>query len=353
MCNLSMIPESELIEIKIIPTHTEVELKLEDAEEFNYENQFNLPKINGNELKGDKTGTELGLVNLEDYNEYKTQVNGELMQQFDALTDLNNSITQNYQDLTGDIDDLSLLVETNTQNITNLNEEIEITSSNLEALTGDVENISGELDSKISRVEAEHLISQIQQFKHEIVDILPIAGNTSTMYLVPKQDNPDVYEEYIWLEDSQKYEDIGSTAIDLSEYAKLTDIPTNFVNTTQLVTLSTQTARYDLSNVSSNIDYVISEQVYGGGESGKRKWKNGRFEQWGVATTSDAGEVEFTIHEAFRDMLFSVFVEPREKGNFFHYAYPSAVRKFKTRIADMTGTPRAIKIQWKAEGYWK
>lgn len=349
MQNLSMIPDSELIEIEIIPTHSEIELLVEDAEEFNYENQFNLPKINGNELKGDKTGTELGLVNLETFDEIVEDVN-EISNTIENITD---TINGHYQDLTGDIDDLSILVETNTQNITNLNEEIEITSSNLEALTGDVENISGELDSKISRVEAEHLISQIQQFKHEVVDVLPYAGNSSTMYLVPKQDNPDVYEEYIWLEDSQKYEDIGSTAIDLSEYAKLADIPTNFATTTQIVTLSTQTARYDLSNVSSNIDYVISEQVYGGGESGKRKWKNGRFEQWGVATTSDAGEVEFTIHEAFRDMLFSVFVEPREKGNFFHYAYPSAVRKFKTRIADMTGTPRAVKIQWKAEGYWK
>lgn len=205
----------------------------------------------------------------------------------------------------------------------------------------------------MTRVEVEHLISQIQQFEHKVVEELPQVGSSSVMYLVPKEDAPNVYEEFIWLDNLKKYEDIGSTAVDLSEYAKKTDIPTDYATTTQIVTLSTQTARYDLSNVTPSYDYVISEQVYGGGESGKRKWKNGRFEQWGVATTSDSGEVEFTVHEAFRDMLFSIFVEPREKGNFFHYAYPSAVRKFKTRITDITGTPRAIKVQWKAEGYWK
>lgn len=233
-----------------------------------------------------------------------------------------------------------------------LKQQSDIINENFEYLDTNKADKS-EISEFITRQEAEHLISQIQQFKHEVVEQLPQRGSSNIMYLVLKPNTPNVYEEYIWLDDEQRYEDIGSTAVDLSEYVKTSDIPTEVATVTQLVTLSTQTARYDLSNVSQNIDYAISEQTYGGGESGKRKWKNGRFEQWGVATTSDAGEVEFTIHEAFKDMLFSVFVEPREKGNFFHYAYPSAVRKFKTRTSDMTGTPRAIKVQWRAYGYWK
>lgn len=347
MNNIEISSTDDIIEIEILPTHTETTILLEDSNEYDYEKQFNLPKINSIELKGNKSGDDLGLVNKDELITLYSNIN-EIKHDTDStkqITDLN----------TNQIDVLKEIVADNKQiadkDINEIATETETLKNNLEALTGDVENLSAEIDYKINRAEVEHLIAQIQQFKHQKVDELPKVGSEAILYLVPTQTG--IYEEYIWLDSEQKYEDIGSTAIDLSEYAKLTDIPTNFVTTTQLVTLSTQTARYDLSNVSSNIDYVISEQTYGGGESGKRKRKNGRFEQWGVATTSDTGEVEFTIHEAFKDMLFSVFVEPREKGNFFHYAYPSAIRKFKTRITDITGTPRAIKVQWKAEGYWK
>ena len=53
-----------------------------------------------------------------------------------------------------------------------------------------------------------------------IVNELPAVGNPNYIYLVAKNDgeSPDVYDEYIWLENEQRYEKIGGVTIDLSNY---------------------------------------------------------------------------------------------------------------------------------------
>lgn len=56
-----------------------------------------------------------------------------------------------------------------------------------------------------------------------IVNELPEVGNPSYIYLLAKEDgeSPDVYEEYIWLEDEERYEKIGGVSIDLTHYVTL------------------------------------------------------------------------------------------------------------------------------------
>lgn len=56
--------------------------------------------------------------------------------------------------------------------------------------------------------------------KAKKVDVLPDVGKGNILYLVPKQDgeDPNVCEEYLWIDD--KFELIGSTSIDLSQYQK-------------------------------------------------------------------------------------------------------------------------------------
>ena len=53
-----------------------------------------------------------------------------------------------------------------------------------------------------------------------IVNELPEVGNPNYIYLLAKDDgeSPDVYDEYIWLEDEERYEKIGGVSIDLSNY---------------------------------------------------------------------------------------------------------------------------------------
>lgn len=59
-------------------------------------------------------------------------------------------------------------------------------------------------------------ISGVETIRLELVGELPEAGQANVIYLVP---NGDIHDEYIWM--SSAWELIGTTAIDLSDYAKI------------------------------------------------------------------------------------------------------------------------------------
>jgi hypothetical protein len=70
-------------------------------------------------------------------------------------------------------------------------------------------------------------IASIPQFSLSIVNELPTTGEKMTLYLVPKEGtNNDVYDEYIWIEQTASYEHLGTTAVDLTDYVKNTDYAT-------------------------------------------------------------------------------------------------------------------------------
>ena len=67
-------------------------------------------------------------------------------------------------------------------------------------------------------------IASIPQFSLSIVEALPTTGAKMTLYLVPKEGtNNDVYDEYIWIEQTSSFEHLGTTAVDLTDYIKNTD----------------------------------------------------------------------------------------------------------------------------------
>ena len=71
-------------------------------------------------------------------------------------------------------------------------------------------------------------IASIPQFKLSIVEELPLAGEKMTLYLVPKEGtDKDVYDEYIWIEQTASFEHLGTTAVDLTDYVKNTDYATS------------------------------------------------------------------------------------------------------------------------------
>ena len=66
-------------------------------------------------------------------------------------------------------------------------------------------------------------ISGVTGVKFEVVDKLPETGETGVIYLVAHEHSTqDIYDEYIWV--TNKFEKIGSTDIDLSQYAKTADL---------------------------------------------------------------------------------------------------------------------------------
>lgn len=95
------------------------------------------------------------------------------------------------------------------------------------ALVDDVPTLVSELENDsnyATQTQVLQAIASIPQFKLSIVNELPLTGEKMTLYFVPKEgaDN-DIYNEYVWIEQTSSYEFLGSTAVDLTDYVKKTD----------------------------------------------------------------------------------------------------------------------------------
>lgn len=158
-------------------------------------------------------------------------------------------------------------------------------------------------------------------------------------------------EEYDHWWDGEEAQELQTQKVDLSEYYlknEVDDKLKGYALTSSLISAINSCE----PKMASEVDYVIETGYYGNGESGYRKYKNGIIEQWGVARTN-ASETEFTMHKPHINQNFSIFIEPREQGNFFHYATPSANQKFKCRIQTRDSVLIAVGFQWRSYGRWK
>lgn len=68
-------------------------------------------------------------------------------------------------------------------------------------------------------------VSGVTQIDYSVVETLPSTGKKGIIYLVANSDSGNnIYDEYIYI--NSKFEKLGSREMDLSSYAKKTDIPT-------------------------------------------------------------------------------------------------------------------------------
>lgn len=68
-------------------------------------------------------------------------------------------------------------------------------------------------------------VSGVTQIDYSVVETLPSTGIKGIIYLVANSDSGNnIYDEYIYI--NSKFEKLGSREMDLSSYAKKTDIPT-------------------------------------------------------------------------------------------------------------------------------
>ena len=68
-------------------------------------------------------------------------------------------------------------------------------------------------------------INGLTQFQILVVDELPIDSNNHTIYLVPNSGSGNnVYDEYVYIYEYEKWEKIGTTEVDLSGYMRTTDM---------------------------------------------------------------------------------------------------------------------------------
>ena len=97
------------------------------------------------------------------------------------------------------------------------------TKEEIPTLVSELENDS----NFATQLQVMQAIASIPQFKLSIVNELPMIGEKMTLYFVPKEgaDN-DIYNEYVWIEQTSSYEFLGSTAVDLTDYVTKTEFNT-------------------------------------------------------------------------------------------------------------------------------
>lgn len=79
--------------------------------------------------------------------------------------------------------------------------------------------------------EIRQLINDSKKLKKEVVASLPSTGADDVIYLLKnKSDSNNVYTEYLWINGS--WEIIGDTKVDLTDYAKKSDVPTKLSDMT-------------------------------------------------------------------------------------------------------------------------
>lgn len=74
-------------------------------------------------------------------------------------------------------------------------------------------------------------VSGVTQIDYSVVESLPSTGKKGIIYLVANSDSGNnIYDEYIYI--NSKFEKLGSREMDLSSYAKKTDVPTKISSLT-------------------------------------------------------------------------------------------------------------------------
>lgn len=81
-------------------------------------------------------------------------------------------------------------------------------------------------DTHYTKAQVDSIIGALNTGGFKVVKELPETGTEKIIYLLPKENKEErnIYEEYIWIPENEDFEKIGDTGIDLSDYAKLTDI---------------------------------------------------------------------------------------------------------------------------------
>ena len=127
-----------------------------------------------------------------------------------------------------------------------------ITSGNTALYTStDADNpLNGTLTPLFAtKAELNDAIGGATSIKAEVVSALPATGVNGTIYLVAHAHGTgDAYDEYLWIESANKFEKIGNTDIDLSSYAKKTDLDSYLTTDTAA---STYVAKADLTEITS------------------------------------------------------------------------------------------------------
>lgn len=138
------------------------------------------------------------------------------------------------------------------------------------AETGFITAAVDNLINYYTKTEVNDLIGQVTTISFEVVDVLPQTGEANKIYLVPSTEGQpqNGYDEYIYVNES--WEKIGSTDIDLSQYATIEYVNQQIstavtgLATEEFVTSSISSATQDMAtnaSVSAQLTQALQSYV--------------------------------------------------------------------------------------------
>jgi hypothetical protein len=112
---------------------------------------------------------------------------------------------------------------------------------------GDVEYTEDNILNAVTKQYIDNAIGGLTEFDYQIIENFPASGKKGVIYLVSNAHGEnDTYDEYLWI--GNRYEKIGNTDIDLTQYIQKSD----------MVTLTQ--AEYDaLQNKTAAYYFIIEE----------------------------------------------------------------------------------------------
>ena len=173
--------------------------KIDNAGSGNYADITGKPQINEHELKsGNNTLEDLGII-IPDTSDFITE---------ETLTSKNYAtetfVTDKGYQTSSDVEETLASKNYATETFVT-NKGYQTASDVQSALNSALEGITG--------------------IDFQVVEQLPSSGKKGIIYLKSNGgSNNNIYDEFIWLEDSSKFEKIGTTDIDLTDYIKSSDL---------------------------------------------------------------------------------------------------------------------------------
>lgn len=146
-------------------------------------------------------------------------------------------------------DEVSTL--TPSQAITNLNSEVDTIQETLDVLTGEGQ---GSVDYKISEA-----VAKANHLKRQVVFELPSENiDTNTIYMMLNgETGDDIYDEWMYLEDA--WEKLGRTTVDLTDYYTIDQANDVFV---KLAALENYAKKSDIPTVPTNVSAFVNDSGY-------------------------------------------------------------------------------------------
>lgn len=141
--------------------------------------------------------------------------------------DLTNALKQAYDDAVTKLADIEAGAEVNVIEgvqkngvdlVVDANKKVNVT---VPTDTSDLTNGAGFQNATQVQTAINTALSDFTSIDFEIVQTLPATGEKGVIYLVPNGDTgTNTYDEYIWIVESNvgRFEKIGSTSVDLSNY---------------------------------------------------------------------------------------------------------------------------------------